>query len=510
MLELQNDSFALLIGVDDYTTYDPAQNLPGSVNDVNVLWRVCLALDVRPDHVRVLITRSKDASSAALESPPSESFAGAESVAEATRENILAGAAWLAKNLAGGRIPGLLSYSGHGDLTSTNELALCPTDVQKSGDDVENLVSYAELGEILARGGASESLTVVLDCCHAGGADTRGRLGDSKRLSLRGKRVPPSVVRPQLGARMLCAAGVDQIAYQADFTGRFHGAFTWALAATLLQWRPVSEDGAVRLTVSYGEAISVAQELLGALDFTQTPTLSPPKIAALPVLHPRDVVTPGETTSRPDGTRVGTQLDPNYFYSIYFSNDLTAPIAQIVVPNANATVYLQWGTGTTPPVGQVGGASTPATEYWFLTGNQVRLSYISSATQLLIVQQPIPADTREHRLVMNPNTANTAAFTSASAVTWQTNLQPPTSGANTTNTIFTCSAIGSPSGATAYVLFNVTSTGGTYTLAAVYWYLAVTSAPTGIQPGTTSGASYSVTTSLPASYYAAPSLSPAR
>src|SRR5262245_18055009 len=147
----QNDSVALLIGIDDYSAYDSGRNLPGSVNDAEAWWRVCRDLNVRPDRVRVLVSRAPDGDG--RESPTNDIFAGAESVAEATRENILEGARWLAANLKGGTIPGLLTYSGHGDSASTGDIALCPSDVEKSGDDVKNLIPFKELGEILAQGG---------------------------------------------------------------------------------------------------------------------------------------------------------------------------------------------------------------------------------------------------------------------------------------------------------------------------------------------------------------------
>ena len=54
-----NDGYALLIGIDDYSTYDKSRpqavgtsNLDGSRNDAKVFWRFCRLIGMKPGQGR--------------------------------------------------------------------------------------------------------------------------------------------------------------------------------------------------------------------------------------------------------------------------------------------------------------------------------------------------------------------------------------------------------------------------------------------------------------------------
>jgi hypothetical protein len=56
MTSFVSNACALLIGIDDYSDFDTtgARDLRGSVNDVRVWWKICMALGMSPGNVWVL------------------------------------------------------------------------------------------------------------------------------------------------------------------------------------------------------------------------------------------------------------------------------------------------------------------------------------------------------------------------------------------------------------------------------------------------------------------------
>jgi hypothetical protein len=497
MTTLVNESFALLIGVDDYSAYDPEQNLRGSVNDVAAWQRVCHAIGMKPENVHILGTKTFEDGAVKNERWPNR-FGEVSPVREATRENLLAEVKWLADKLSSGGVPGLLTYSGHGDITDEGELALCPSDVKKDGASIANLVTLRELADLLAVGKARDLLTVVFDCCHAGLAAGTPR-GGSLALSLRADAKPATGARPTLGARELYSCGPDQVAYQSEFTSQFHGAFTWALTASLLQWKPVAELGAVRLDVSYEDARAVSQKLLGVLNYpNQTAVLNPPSVGAMPFFHPSTAVDGKETTRRPDGERDRIQLDPNYYYAFWSvvegldSNGnktvtKTGLVAQIVVTGANAVSFTTAdGKTTLQTLGE------PNTEYWFVRQDGLKALYNGDTTNIQmnwssITENSVPQEDGA------PSTTNKTS--SATGATWTavgSSSAPPTLSAGTNGVIKTLkqdTPSHAPQGTTAInAAFSVsyTTTGTppntttTYSLDQVRWYLqGPTAAPRG-------------------------------
>lgn len=499
MNKLHSDSYALIIGVDDYSAYGAAVSLPGSVNDAAAWWRVCRAVGIPRENVRVLITRSLLNNGKMSEGLDKDRFRGAESVQEATKENIIKGARWLADKLKDGQVPGLFTYSGHGDVTDERgDLCLCPCDVHPKHDGgVGKLLNLHELAEALHHGHSQKLLTVVLDCCHAGGAVRAG----SRPLSLRGK-TDVKAKHPPLGGRELFACKHDQIAYQSQFATEFHGAFTWALTAALLQWKPIEEDGAVTINVTYERARQVSEELLRVLRYTQTPMLSPDSAADLVFFHPKTKPDKGEGSWWPDGVRIGDQLDPDWSYLLQLNNGNV--VAQVVVVPANTTVYYTYNNNTAQfPVN-----ATNSIEYWFITSTNAVLNQISSATSVGMTGTRL--STNGNTIALNGSVSTSYSSNQANVSwTWSTSSITPSPGTNTTFSATPVSPTVRNATVTAYALFNVTSkvVGGTtvYSLANVYWYLTATaswpSAPTGVQPAGSSNVTYNSTSAPTTNFY---------
>lgn len=347
-----NQGYALLIGVNDYSAFDKSEgnprgksDLPGSVNDVQAWWTLCKALGFQPENIRVL-------TSPAIHSDKLVG-AGAHTTGEATEAGIRAGVEWLTKHLGGDEAAvGLLTYSGHGDFSESKGLVLCPTDV--AGEELRHSIAYADLQKLIAVHKAGENLTVVLDACHAGGTSTKER----KALSLRGNEVPSSVSlrgggAGEIATRVYAASSLGGSAYQAEFAGRFHGAFTWALTSTLEQWKAVEQGESLRLTVSYGEALRRASGLLATLSFDQLPSVGgAPNVANLAVLQRG--LTPQPTSPEPNMKPIPMEIDPGERdYRVYTFVWNSNTLGSVLIPNNS----------------NPGGSLLAGTEYWYMTSN---------------------------------------------------------------------------------------------------------------------------------------------
>jgi hypothetical protein len=313
---LTNESFALLIGIDDYSVYDASvgqprgtSDLPGSVQDVRAFWRICRHIGVRPERMRVLTSPRID--------PAELAGAKGDNVGEATRDAILEGVTWISEKLAAPPRPaGLIAYSGHGDWLEGEGLVICPSDTV--GPNLEHSILMKHLQRIIREREAGENLTLVLDTCHAGGAKLEAR----RASSLTGRPLPAALLGalPAVSDRILAASEVGGTAYQARFSGLWQGVFSFVLGALLDQWKAVQDGPSVRFNVSYGDLLDRAKALLDVLSFQQTPVLSgTPNVASLAVLQ-RGLV-PQETSRTPDAPSHGEQLDPGI--KDYVQYDLT-------------------------------------------------------------------------------------------------------------------------------------------------------------------------------------------
>lgn len=373
---------AVLIGVDDYSVYDPEDkhNLLGCVNDVRAFWDVCMTSGFAPENIHVLTNPQLN---------PAELGGLAQNFKEATRENILAEQKALVDLLsADGRAVGILMYSGHGawiDNASDNSAVICPSDFSMDLARPRNEIPVHDLWK-----GAGSNLTVILDCCHSGGREghaahpikPRDRhrkhlptrhvraaashgdvpgdeghahaspdqakqgspdqappkkevnldaytplhgedlaqqgllpIGAHMPLTLTGRQItehdlkhsPYRHERLKCGAKILAACDVDEAAYQAEFAGRFHGAFTWAVTSTVGQWRvEEAPDGAIRTTIGCGSVKRHATRLLEVFAFKQTPMLHPASAASSPFFGRG-----GTLSETPTGDVFAVEIDPN-------------------------------------------------------------------------------------------------------------------------------------------------------------------------------------------------------
>lgn len=361
-----NDGYALLIGVDDYSAFDRARgqelgthDLPGSRNDARAFWRTCRELGMKPENIRVLV------------SPPIDhrelDGAGPENVGPATEAEVVAKVGWLLEKLAEPSRPaGLLTWSGHGDVTVADGLVLCPSDVEPRGErELSHAIPFSKINAMIAERGVGDDLTIVLDTCHAGAVQGRKGAGAAGRaLSLLGRRAsdiadeltvagaPPE--RDRIGARVLAAARRGEVAYQSVLDGRYRGVFSWAITTAVEQWKVTQDDSGARFDVSYGKLLETARRLVAALWFDQEPELrgGPAGLADLAVLQRGVVVRPGATSDAPNGRFKTAQLDPGYKDWVVYNvmQGLNQRGKVLVTRNA-------------------GGGYDADREYWFLTSN---------------------------------------------------------------------------------------------------------------------------------------------
>ncbi len=393
-----NQGYALLIGVNDYSAYDKStdqkkgtSDLPGSVNDVQAWWTLCKALGFRPENIRVL-------TSPAIQS---NNLVGAttQTTGEATEKGIREGVEWLTKKLGGDKVAvGLLTYSGHGDYVGDG-LVLCPTDV--TGANLDHSIPYSDLQKAIAAHDAGENLTVVLDSCHAAGVSTPQR----RALSLSQRPMPRTLTlrSVDIASRVYTASSRGGTAYQAEFAGRFHGAFTWALTSTLEQWKAVEQGDSLRLTVSYGEALQRAHGLLKTLSFDQSPGLQGvANVADLAVLQ--SGLVPQPTSPEPNALPIPMQIDPGEKdYRIYTLEWSGSQIGQILVPHTSNAL----------------GTILPGTEYWYMTAN---ISSVIRITSLVVswvdytwAANPSPSlGALSFTMPQNPSWSSTSAPSSSS------------------------------------------------------------------------------------------------
>ncbi|WP_437641006.1 caspase family protein [Sorangium sp. So ce854] len=308
------NNHALIIAVEDYSTYDRStgrpkgtSDVPGALNDARAMFRQCLAMGFSPERIRVLTSPKLS---------PAELGPGAteNNVGEATRAAIDADVERLVRELSGSKVSaGLLTFSGHG--LEDQGVALCPSDTD---DSFDNVVHVAEVIRRVGNGQAADNLTMLLDCCHA---QVGLAAAATLRTRLRSAAVTRSLTAQGLRERVIAASRSDEPAQWGTFAGVTHGAFTWAITAALGQWKTTEEQGVSRSNVSYGRLVAVTRELLASLSFRQVPVLSGPNgVADLAFLHPGLVGHRGETKPVPDGIRGLMEIDIGYYKIDYLKN----------------------------------------------------------------------------------------------------------------------------------------------------------------------------------------------
>lgn len=385
---IQIDNRALFIGVNDYGTFDESQGNPpgtsdlhGSRNDARAFWQVCRELGIPPENMRILTSPALD---------PADLGATADQVGAATEAAILDAVEWLGEALGGGgRPPGLLTYSGHGDFIDGEGLVLCPSDV--TGSDLEHAIPYRKIEQIVARHRAAANLTVVLDCCHGGATVSVGPARQTG--SLTGRPLPEGFARRpvRIGDRELAACEPSGTSWQARFSGVFRGAFSWALTAILEQWKPRIEGTSVELDLSYGNLLVRARRLLASLSFEQTPVLRGSSAVARTAFFHRGPPRDEETTSRaPSARRKGGQLDPDVNHTLsLLSGQWLISATGIGTASTSEVGYTYdteyWGLDSsfTDAVSQIASSGTGSITFGVATSGQASTSGFAMPTDSL-------------------------------------------------------------------------------------------------------------------------------
>ncbi|MEZ4294202.1 MAG: hypothetical protein R3B70_04435 [Polyangiaceae bacterium] len=229
-------------------------------------------------------------------------------------------------------------------------LGLCPGDFDGSE---ASILYVSDVRAAFGTDKATDSLTVLLDCCNAQG-NARTQEGVAARLSAFGEGKGLGAI-PE---RLLAGSQADQSSVASRFSGVMQGAFTWAATAAMGQWKTTVERNVARLDVSYGELLQRVRGLLGALSFEQTPVLAGPLgVAAMPVLGCR--MEAGETAEDPNAERPPRQLTPDdYWIESVFADGSIAEWG--------------WALCTDERSYSIDGVATdPATEYWYIDSTQV-------------------------------------------------------------------------------------------------------------------------------------------
>jgi len=343
----RNAPVALLIGIEDYGSYDSTgkSNLLAGRNDVLAYWKVCRRLGYKPQHIVILTTPKLDPQwiiDAEIElGPELHRGQSAEDIRRlvkgwfletdpfeqmrldvATRRTITSYAEGLFASLmdlqnASGS-PGFLAYSGHGARID-GQLALCPSDIDKN---LVGAIRLQELGDCVRRawGDANlkesalgRNLTIVLDCCFAADRPEAQDLTTQRLATLTPQKAAPGEPRPfeEIASRVFCASGPGEQSHQAMLGGYWYSAFTWAFTVALEQWK-IREGHKPQSTISHNELLFRTRMLLEALSFRQHPRLvGKVGLSNEPVFGHYDQRGKLETSVEPNAERPDVQLDPN-------------------------------------------------------------------------------------------------------------------------------------------------------------------------------------------------------
>ncbi|MCB9792850.1 MAG: caspase family protein [Alphaproteobacteria bacterium] len=258
--------YALLIGVNNYKGYSqsvkeaPAENqLSGALNDLRVWWDVARGAGIPARNIRVLSTRQMQ---------PGELETGAIGVTMglATRDEILEGVEWLAKQAAKGTTTStLLAFAGHGDFDEKEGLLLCPSDVR--GGALSSAVSLKELRALLDQHAPKAGVHAFFDCSFGGPVDADAANGVARARSLSGRAFPEGLDTTLLRSvdKVVVGATLGEVAYELPTRHGWHGPLSHEALRVLDHWSHAhrGDDGEVERrqpgSAAYGELLDLLQ-----------------------------------------------------------------------------------------------------------------------------------------------------------------------------------------------------------------------------------------------------------
>lgn len=454
-----NDGYALLIGVDDYTSFDGALNLSGSRQDVIKLYWFCTAiLGFPPANIRILASPALTPADLGPAAPSSEALG------EATGDMIQAGVAWLAERMQSNTAPGLLTFSGHGAWSRDRGPLLCPTDV---GRDLAKAVAVRDLSRSEALQKVRERLTVVLDCCHVSPAAPATDLRAHTGLPHDG--IPEEVAADHadfnISDRVLLAARLGQRAHQARLGRVVHGALTFAVITVAEQWKAAQGPGATGLDISHKQLLKRTRQLLEALRMQQSPRLYTPlarrqQIRKMPFLGAQA----GLTRRKADGLRESAQVDGGWKYILSLqTSDVDSLDVAYVVSTGPAQVSIQVGENDAY-------LADPNTECWYV--NQAALADLGRYP-MSVSSESLGSTVTVPSSCSGQTDSSAPVFTTPVGAGWN-----PTDGTVQGPGVYYMGY--DASGALLYMRWGVTGTGKAsdpYKLTQVMWYFGSSTVP---------------------------------
>lgn len=373
---MANPTFVLIIGIDDYRSLDPSgsSDLYGATSDAKAWWRLCRNhLQIAGSNIRVL-NRARAGHPRLNEEQLTNGNpdrADGVTIADATRDEILAGITWLSEQVRLHNGSGLITYSGHGVGLRADQLseegstqALAPAGMTAialeqlvTAKDYNLAVKASEgvAGSQLTSKQTVQRITNIFDACY-----DRSQPGSRSLGVLDGVPTPPRVL-----SRLMLGCQMNQSSYEIQMNGRWRGAFTHSIQTLMERWNTAVDGrtGVRYLQCSYDNLMFRSRQHLDLLGVPQTPTMvsAMARAALVPVLRPGMYLVDGQTAEVPNapmrreefsggnegikGTVLRLQATPK-------GGGAKVTVAVAVIPVTTST-------------GQYSGDFTAGNEYWY-------------------------------------------------------------------------------------------------------------------------------------------------
>lgn len=506
-----SDTYALLVGVNDYASVDgtPRFNLRGSLSSVAWLAWYCLeVLGMPADHVYVLTSQSVEegekqeafALERLLGLAPGEAGAAAADKSAlahhgaATADEVDRGLSWLLEKTAAEGTAAVFAFAGHGALSADGHPLLCLGGT--SSDLGKGVLGLAALKQRVAAAGARSRFVAILDCCHVTGP-TSGPELQVTGLPSPGQAAGVTIADEDfdLSDRVLLAAQPGQSAHQMRLGVYPRGAFTFALVSAAERWR--ASHGLAH--GSYKQVLKRATRMLKALGVPQTPQARwkanwGEALAAEPFL----AVKAGPVRKTPDAVGRDVQIDTGWYTFAEVQGGTPIDIALVYATSRDSESTIQLGSNTPYYTSPSSGGDSPApipTECWYV--NTANLSWVLSDSPMTVTKAALPASSPRAPLAV-PVGYSGRGGSLTDCTPYLTSNETPSTGwmPHTSPPVFTSTTPSYFSGRAAdgtnlWMAWDVTSTlstsGVTYTLHQVVWFYQRPNAPA--QPLTLSSTS---------------------
>lgn len=341
---MSGNTYAVLIGVNEYPKLGAGASLRGSCNDMRHWLRfVRVSLGVPGSQLQLLTAPALDDEQARL--PKGHKHGATLADANAAIDGMIA---WLQENPTG---TGLFVFSGHGahinpgaDTTATDfdgdRLALGMSDAEITDGTLHGALVVQQLDLRLAALGLNERVTLVIDACY----------GD---LNVRRFHEDLITIEPQpsasTGLRILLSTAVGAVSYEAFIAGQWQSAYSFALLTALSQWSHAHVGDVHIIRASHRELTFRARELLNALGYVDQAPAYAGAARALdaPFNNPSIREVPVAPTWQPDGNRRIKELGSETgTLGVWTLKSGSTVLATGLVNNSGSAVTFNGGSST--------------------------------------------------------------------------------------------------------------------------------------------------------------------